>query len=33
MRIEGTFVIVGASLTGAKAAEVLRLEGSAGGLS
>src|SRR5438105_8732961 len=27
MRIEGTFVIVGASLTGAKAAEVLRREG------
>jgi 3-phenylpropionate/trans-cinnamate dioxygenase ferredoxin reductase component len=30
MRIEGTFVIVGASLTGAKAAEVLRREGFAG---
>ncbi|MDQ1566197.1 MAG: 3-phenylpropionate/trans-cinnamate dioxygenase ferredoxin reductase component [Actinomycetota bacterium] len=30
MRIEGTFVIVGASLTGAKAAEVLRLEGFGG---
>ena len=30
MRIEGTFVIVGASLTGAKAAEVLRHEGFGG---
>jgi len=33
MSTEDTFVIVGASLAGAKAAEVLRLEGSAGGLS